>query len=47
MKRSEAERWGYDILGPAPPWIDGTDDIDLVAVDAEPVPVDERRPTGE
>lgn len=45
MKRSEAERWGYDILGSAPSWVTDTDDVDLVVVNAEPVSASERCPT--
>ena len=45
LRQAEAETFDYEILGPVPPWIDGTDEYDLVEVDAEPVPYADRRPT--
>lgn len=45
LKRSAAENYGYDILGPVPPRIAAAAEHDLVEVDAEPTPYTERRPT--
>jgi len=45
LKRSAAENYGYDILGPVPSRIDEGDEHDLVEVDADPVPYADRRPT--
>lgn len=45
LKRSAAENYGYDILGPVPSRIDDADEHDLVEVDADPVPYADRRPT--
>lgn len=45
LKRSAAENYGYDILGPVPSRIAAAAEHDLVEVDAEPTPYTERRPT--
>jgi len=45
LKRSAAENYGYNILGPVPSRIDDAGEHDLVEVDADPVPYANRRPT--
>ncbi|MFC7155181.1 hypothetical protein ACFQPA_06895 [Halomarina halobia] len=45
LRRSAAENYGYKILGPVPSRIADADELDLVEVDAVPVPYADRRPT--